>query len=1101
MHAESTTLEFKALGPMEVSRDGERLLLRATIQRRLLAALLSGAGRPVAVESLVEAVWSDPPPDNVRGSLMVHMHRLRRGIGDPARIAHGAGGYSIRAAADEFDVKAFDELSAAARRARAEDELERSISLFTEATRLWRGAPYEDIPASGLIAREVHRLEQERVLVRQELLEISLDLGRHDSMIGELEALTREHPFRERLTALHMLALYRTGRQAEALQVFHESRATLREEMGIDPGAALQRIHEAILRRDEHLGFVAAGSLGGEWEPLARRHREVSVPAPLEPRELPADVNEFTGREGVLEELEAARLGNPEEGIPPSKVVVIAGTAGMGKTSAAVHWAHRIAGDYPDGQLFVNLHGFSAVPRLRSSEALAAMLRSLGLHRDQIPTAPDEAAARLRTETAGRRMLILLDNAASAEQVVPLLPGGSRSLVIVTSRNRLGDLIVRCGGYLLRLEPLTAAESERLLKTLLRVPRSAERPEIAELARRCGHLPLALRIAAASLTDQPDLGLAEYTKRLEEGSRVSTLRIGDSPYTAMRATFDRSYTRLPEAVRSVFRLMGAAPVRSFSVESVAVLAGTAAADAERAIEHLMNAHMLDGDHRGRYHLHDLIRAYADDLLGDEDPERSAALQRLFDWYTATADAAVGHRYKGHARLVEPSPRPGGVADDPERAGRWLEEESENLMAVARYAADSRGHGSVAWRLADILRGYVWAESSAADCIELGRAALQGALREESPRGEAVAVLTLATAYHRDRNYAQVAEHAERAIDLARRIGWEVGRASAHHLMSIACALIGRPRDAVGHADAALAMNRAAGRLRAQSVNLGALAMARGKLGELREKMRLHAEGLDVAEAIGSRALQASHLRDMASTAVERGRLDDAGKYLDRVARIDVAVGGGALQPATLAVMAERHSALGAYDAALCCAEAAAREAQRQGDGTHLALGLVQSARALNALGRHKEAVAAADRAIAATGPDRSEEMIIALVVRALGYIGLGEPAAVEADAELMLGLAGTGEYRVAKGLVLNVLAEADVRGGGSRRGAESAREALDILASVGHRLGEAWSLWLLGAAARAGGDRAAAARFRHRALQVHREIGAPIPARFGTEAE
>ncbi|GAB3996771.1 hypothetical protein GCM10029992_17790 [Glycomyces albus] len=377
MHAASSALEIKVLGPMEVSRSGERLLLRASLQRRLLAALLSGSGRPVTVGALLEAVWSDPAPDTARRSLMVHMHRLRRSLGDPTRIVHQAGGYRIRVTADELDAKAFDELSAAARRARAEGALERSVDQFNAAAGLWRGAPYDDIPASGLIAREIQRLEQDRFMVSQELLEVGLDLGRHDSLIGEFEALTEDHPFRERLTALRMLALYRAGRQAEALQVFRWSRSVLREEIGVDPGPVLQRVHEAILRRDQRLDLVAAGSLDGEWIPLERpTARPRPAPARPVPRELPANVNEFTGREDVLTELEAARLGRPEEGIPPLTAVVIAGMAGVGKTSAAVHWAHRIADDYPDGQLFVNLRGFSAVPPLRPVEALAAMLRS-----------------------------------------------------------------------------------------------------------------------------------------------------------------------------------------------------------------------------------------------------------------------------------------------------------------------------------------------------------------------------------------------------------------------------------------------------------------------------------------------------------------------------------------------------------------------------------------------------------------------------------------------------------------------------------------------------------------------------------------------------
>ena len=1101
MHAVSGELEIRVLGPIEVSRGGERLLLRASVQRRLLAALLAGAGRPVTVDSLIEAVWSEPPPENARRSLMVHMHRLRRALGDPARIIHQTNGYRIQVTADEFDARAFDELAAAARKARAEGALEESVARFTAAARLWRGAPYDGVPAFGLIAREAQRLDEDRFLVRQERLEVGLDLGRHDSLIGEFEAVTREHPFRERLTALRMLALYRAGRQAEALQVFRSSRAILREEIGIDPGTIVQRVHEAILRRDARLDSVAAGSLGGEWAPLARPARRVdSAPPPPVPRELPADLNEFTGRDDVLRRLEAARLGSPEDGIPPAATVVIAGMAGVGKTSAAVHWAHRIAHHYPDGQLFVNLRGFSAVPPLRPGEALAAMLRSLGLSRDRIPDEPDEAAARLRTETSGRRMLVVLDNAASAEQVAPLLPGGSQSLVIVTSRSRLGAFLAQFGGYFLRLDPLESVEAERLLKTLLRVPRSAEPPEIAELARRCGNLPLALRIAAASLTEQPELDIAEYTQRLTEGSELETLRIGDSPNTAMRATFDRSYRNLPESVQRVFRLMGAAPVRSFSAEAVSVLADGSPEATESAVEQLIHAHMVYRDERGRLCLHDLIRAYADQLLDAGDPEREQALDRLFNWYVEAADAASGHRYAGYARLGtrRSPPVPRGEAD-PDSAVRWLEEESANLIAVARHAGDS-GRGSVAWRLADILRSHAWTELGSADCIELGRAALQGALAERSWPGEAVAELALATAYHRAADYAEVTLHAERAIGLARRIGWEVGMASAHHLMALACVLVGRPRDAVEHAESALAVNRSFGRLRAQSVNLGALAAARGELGDLREEFRLHSAGLEIAERLGDPEIEATHLRDLATATADLGWICTAEKFLDRAVRIDAAAQDGTLHPGTSTALAALYSAQGEHGIALRYAEAAVLDCGIQGDRSRLAAALGRSAAALNGLGRYAEAKETAGRALAAAGTDRSEERIGFLALRAVACIELGEFEAARADARQQLALAAEGGYRLAEGMALNALAEVEIRGDGSGGVPGRAREALELFEQAGHRAGEAWSLWLLGLGEEAGGDGAAARQYWDRVLEVYKSLDVPPPQRFTMRA-
>lgn len=1093
MPAVSDALEIKVLGPVEVSRGGERVLRRAPLQRRLLAALLSGWGRPVSVDSLVDAMWGADAPADARSSLMVSLHRLRRALGDPRKITHEAGGYLIQVTADEFDAKAFEESVAAARKARSGGRLERSAADYAAALRLWRGDPYADIPALGLVAREAHRLEEERLLVSQERFEVSIDLGTPDPLIGEIEELARSHPFRERLAALRMLAMYRLGRQAEALQVFHESRGSLREELGIDPGPLLQRVHEAVLRSDERLDGLATESLDGEWAPLDRRRADAGPAAPASPRELPADAVGFTGREAALTELDAARLGSPDEGIPPAAVVVIAGMAGVGKTSAAVHWAHRIASEYPDGQLFVNLRGFSAEPALRPIEALGSLLRSLGLTGDQVPTAPDEAAARLRTVTAGKRVLILLDNASAAEQVIPLLPGGSGSLVIVTSRNQLGDLLAQHSGFLLELAPLIPAEAERLLKTLLRMPRSSDQPEIGALAERCGYLPLALRIAAASLTGRPHLGLAEYTRRLAVGSQVSTLRIGDSPATAVRATFDHSYTALPDEVRNVFRLIGIAPVRSLAVQTVSVLADLPMEDTERAVEHLVNAHVINRDGRGRFSLHDLIRDYAGSLVEAGAPERLAALRRLFDWYVGMAGAACELRYPGHARLAQADQPKGPLQiEDAAQAANWLDDERENLLAVARHAAD-HGEGAVAWKLADILRVDAWMELSGADFLALGHTALKGAREARSPAGEAAAELGLATACRRVHDTSGAIRHAERAIELAQQVKWDAGLAAALSTVVHACMLTGRLREALAYAQRALAMTRADGRLRAQSVNLGSLGVVRGHLGDLRQKMLLHAAGLRIAEAVGSAGLQAAHLRNLVKVALDLGLLDRAEEYLDRAMRLEPDKEETAR---VLRIAAHLYAARGEHDTALRYAESALSQADEPGYRQEHIWVLTAIAMVLNRLGRHGEAVAAAGRGLHETAADVDEGRIEALLERAVGRIELGEIEAAKADAATMLALAREGGFRIGEGLALNVAAEAAIRSGEPSGAHAPVGQALEIFRRCGHRAGESWSLWLLGAAARAEGDRVARDEHWSRVEQIHQEIGAPLPARF-----
>ncbi|MFC3492645.1 AfsR/SARP family transcriptional regulator [Glycomyces rhizosphaerae] len=1096
MQAGLGALRFKVLGPLEVARDGEPLLQRAALQRRLLAALLAGSERAVPTDLLIEAIWEGSAPGNARAALLVYLHRLRRTLGDPQRISLEPNGYRIHVSALDCDAHAFEDLAATARRERSAGRIEQAADHYAQAMRMWRGEPYADVTGTGLIAAEAARLGERRLLAQQELLEVKLDLRMHAAVIGDLEALARSHPFRERLTALRMLALYRAGRQAEALEVFRESRAVLAEELGIDPGPLLQRVHDAILRRDEHLATVAAASLDGTWVPLADKESDVAAPNAATPRELPADVIGFTGRDGELRELEAARSGRAEDGIPPSPVIVLSGMGGVGKTATAVHWAHRIAADYPDGQLFLNLRGYSTVPARRPIEALAAMLRSLGLPSDQVPVEVEEAAARLRTETAGKRMLILLDNAASAEQVAPLVPGSSTSLVVVTSRNHLGDLLARHGAALVGLSPLTPDEATGLLKALLRIPRSADRPELAELARRSGFLPLALRIAAANAAGRSySAGPSEYAGRESAGGQATLV---GGPHAAVKATFDRSYRVLPDDARRVLRLLGIVPVRSLAVEAVAVLAQTDTAATERAVERLVNAHMVNRDGRGRLYLHDLIRDYADDLVEADDPVREAALKRLFEWYLDRADAACRRRYPGSARLSD-ADRSAGSADvaDAAQAAQWLDDERENLIAVAVYAGD-HGHGSVAWKLADILRSHAWVEVSAADFLALGQAALNGAGAVESVPGEAVAELCISTAYLKARDYADVVRHAERAIDLSRRARWDSGRASAHHNMALACWNIGRLRTSLAHGEAALAMNRASGRSRAASVNLGVLGVVHGELGELRTEARLHEAALRLAEEIGNPGLQASHLRSLAVVSICLGSVEAAQRQLDRVVHLEEGAEDGRLSGPTAENMAEICSVFGRYDEALAHADRAIREAELCGDSSGKARGLIAVALALNGIERFEGAVAAAAQALQVVNGDLAGIRINALIERSKGRLALGEVEAAGADAELILELAGAGEYRTGEAMGLNLLAEVRLRRGAVGEARELAQRALDDHRSCGHRPGEAWALWVLGATAIEAGDAAAAQGHWREVEKIYAGMGAPVPAKFRT---
>lgn len=1013
-------LRFGVLGPLEASRGGEPLLLRATLQRRLLAALLAGSG-PVSADALTDAIWDAGPPRDARNALLVALHRLRRAIGEPERITHGPTGYRIHVTADDFDAAAFAAETAAARRERAAGRLEPAADAYTRAAALWRGDAYADVADTGLVRTEADRLGEDRLLAAQELHEVHLDLGLHDRAAAGLEALARAHPFRERLAALRMLALHRAGRRAESLQVYRETRAALGGELGIDPGPLLQRLHEAVLRDDERLDVVAAGTLDGPWTPNARKRIDTARPVP---RELPPEAPGFTGREAELRDLESARLG--ADGAPPAPLVVLSGMAGVGKTATAVHWARRIAADYPDGQLFLNLRGHTALPALEPAAALAALLRSLGLTGDQIPADPDRAAARLRTATADKRLLFLLDDAATADQIAPLLPGGPGSLVIATSRNRLGDLL---GARRFDLAPLTPGEAAGLLRSLLRLPRTADRPDLADLARSAGYLPLALRLAAASTADAPRADGVE-------------------------AVFDASYRALDPDAQRLLRLLGAVPARSLAVEAASAVAGASTAETERAAERLAHAHMANRDARGRLVLHDLIRDYADDLA--TDTERADARARLDDWYLDRADAACRLRHPGYARL------PGSArgADAPPDAARWLDEEREHLLAVARHAAE-HGRGETAWRLADILRGHAWSDLAAADFLALGQAALHGA--RGSAEGEAAAELCMSTAYLKSRDFADAGRHAARAADRCRRIDWDAGEASAHHNAALVAWNLGRPRDARRRGEAALAMNRAAGRTRAASVNLGTLGVVAADLGDLRGGHRLLTEALSLAESAGDTALRASHLRGLAAAAIGLGDLDEAERHLAAVTAIEVDAGERELGASTAAFLSDLHCAQGRYGEALAYADMVVRQADLRGDRASKAIGLAASAAALNGAGRHEEAVAAAAQVLGLARGELTTTRIRALAERAAGRLALGEPDAAEADAAQLLALEDQG-YPLAAAAARDLTAEILLGRGETRAARDLAARALDAHRAAGHRAGEERSLRLLGAA-------------------------------------
>ncbi len=643
MGGSSHKVLFRVLGPFEVEVGGRPFPLGRRRERCLLAVLLLELGCVMAVDRLVDLLWDEDPPEHARRAVHAHVARLRAALDDPlggdgVRIVTAGSGYVLHAERSSVDAEQFRQMAGRARAGTAEER----AGLLRAALALWRGPPLVDIASYRLRARVCRDLEELRLLAHEDCIAAELDLGRHAELVAELHGLTDAHPYRERLRALLMLALYRAGRQVEALEVFRSTRALLVDELGMEPTVRLQRLHQVMLHADERLARITEAELGQLADATVVRTRPWEVTRRI-PRELPADVAGFTGRAEQLKALDELLPGDRGAAAVPVVISAIAGAAGAGKTALAVHWAHRVAERFHDGQLYVNLRGYALEAPVRPAQALAGLLRSLGVPPAQVPVEQVEAAALYRSLLAGRRVLVLLDNARFAEQVRPLLPGGPGGVVVITSRNRLCGLVARDGAGRLSIDVLSPAEASDLLVRVLGAARMQAEPDASEeLASMCAHLPLALRIAAANLVDRPQLRIAEYVRQLREGNRLAALSTDGDKQASVSAAFDLSYRVVPAAAQRMFRMLGLAPGPDITVEAAAALAGVTDDEAVHLLDRLAATHLVTEYRLGRYTFHDLLRLYARDRASRDEPEseRQVAIRRLHDWYVHSADAAV-----------------------------------------------------------------------------------------------------------------------------------------------------------------------------------------------------------------------------------------------------------------------------------------------------------------------------------------------------------------------------------------------------------------------------------------------------------------------------
>lgn len=692
-------MRFVILGPVEMSPDGRPSSSLAQRHRAVLAYLLLHARQVVSVERLIEALWGGAPPETARTQIQIAVSMIRR----PLREAGAAGvlltqpaGYVICPEPDHLDLDRFTGLTAQAGAEEARD-LEACTQRLRAALGLWRGPALADVTAAYATGARL-RLDEQRLAAFERLADAELALGRHEELAGELAAMVEANPLRERLCRQLMLALYRCGRRPDALRVARDLREALADQQGLDPSPQVADLELAILRGDLALDHTPTRGGGSTTTTTTASAPEPGAAADARPAQLPAAPQDFTGRTAEVEQLNDSLPGHDRAGAGVA-VTTIAGAGGVGKTALALHWAHQVRDRFPDGQLYVNLHGYSATPPVRPVDALARFLRALGVASDQIPAEPEEAADMYRTLTCDKRMLILLDNANSPDQVRPLLPGSPGSLALITSRDRLGGLIARDGARPLDLDVLTPDEAVALLTRVIGRSRAALEPDtVAAIAYACGHLPLALRIAAGRMAAKPHWTAGDLAARLaDERRRLDELSLGE---VQIRASFALSYKGLGPAETTLFRRLSLLKTPEFAPWTAAAVLDGDLDSAQELIENLVDAQLLqvvrrDGGGWTRYRFHDLVRLFARERALDEEPEaeRAAVVNRALGCWLTLVEEAHRREYGGDFAVIH------GTAARWSLGRRvvdklladplgWLESERPSLVAAVSQASEA-----------------------------------------------------------------------------------------------------------------------------------------------------------------------------------------------------------------------------------------------------------------------------------------------------------------------------------------------------------------------------------------------------------------------------
>ncbi|WP_020669215.1 AfsR/SARP family transcriptional regulator [Amycolatopsis nigrescens] len=1025
-------MDFRLLGPVELRVHGGLLDLGPAKQKCVLAVLLAQAGRQVSTENLIDKVWGETAPGEVRNALYSYITRLRRSLRSAEiELSRAGNGYLLDVSPERVDMHRFTALAERARRAE-----ENRPELLAAALHEWHGTPLDGL--SGDWADRLRAgLHRQRIGVLTDWAEAELAADRPSGVIERLGSAMDSYPHAEPLIAGFLRALHAADRTAEALEYFEVARERLRSDLGVLPGPALAEAHAELLR-----GKAPSAQTAAEPPP--------ALPAPAQ---LPAAPSGFAGRGDELAALDDF-LGLERE-IP--KVALVSGAGGAGKTALAVTWAHRVAGRFPDGQLYVNLRGYARGEPMRPIEALSGFLRALGVPADEIPLDTEAASALYRSLLADRRPLILLDNAAGADQIRPLLPSRAGGLTVVTSRDRLSSLVAEAGARRIVLGPLRHLEAVEVLAARLGGTRVADDPAgAAELAGLCGNFPLALRIAAANLIDHPGSTLTGYAAELREDNPLSALETEDAS-AAVRGTFDRSYQRLPADQRRVFRLLGLHPGPDFSAETAAVLAGLPDNAAKRVLRALAAANLVEPQPSGRFTFHDLLRQYAADRAQHEESpaERTAVEARLAEYYLRSACHAGAVAAPTFPRLPVPdSAAPPRTFAGDDEAFRWLDTELANVVAFAE-TAERDGRGHLALLLSDNLRGYFQLRSHHLEWQTVTMAGLSAARLDGDVRATTVAQVSLGY-LHRMRERTTEALHSlTTALTLAKQAGWRTAEAASLVQLGAVYHKLHRSDESIDCLRHAVKLAKLAGEPGIECTARSNLGSVFWQLGRLPEAVAQLEPALTLSERAGNGFWTANAHTNLGLALLDLGENERAIRNLARSVELNRRTGNRSHEANARVNLANGHLQSGRYPEAAEQAELAREMAVETKSRNVLAEALSLLATLSghgegeqNALSLHRQALQA--------GHESADPRALAEVATRFA-----ERADRFDDLRLALSLNRDNGFRVLEARTLLALGEFEVRAGNGAEATALARTALALCQEIQHWPGAAKALLLL----------------------------------------